>query len=298
MKMLGKYSVVTSLDTNFELKETLSRFSLPQEISLNVELPGVGDIKVHLRLPAGFREEEEFAFPLVFLMDKKEKSLNWDLGWADYLTSQRDFIVARLVEENMEEVVFDEQQQLGKATVTKALGVLRHLSGLAYVDRKKLGVVGNGIGGYLASRLLALDSESSKPLLTAALAADPIADWREYDAFFSESRLGLARDTRAWSAYDSSSLAKAAKTIPNKILYILHRPGDLPHMHQALVFSRALVDQGVLFKQQIYLEEFDDVAAVTHMYKSMENHLDERFGPVEDFFRDDYFLALLSQGQG
>ena len=49
---------------------------------------------------------------------------------------------------------------------------------------------------------------------------------------------------------------------------------------------------------QIYLEESDDVAAVTHMYKSMENHLDERFGPVEDFFRDDYFLALISQGQG
>ena len=54
--------------------------------------------------------------------------MNWDLGWADYLTSQRDFIVARLVEENMEEVVFEEQQQLGKATVTKALGVLRLFS--------------------------------------------------------------------------------------------------------------------------------------------------------------------------
>ena len=26
-----------------------------------------------------------------------------------------------------------------------------------------------------------------------------------------------------WSAYDSSSLAKAAKTIPSKILYLLHR---------------------------------------------------------------------------
>ena len=51
--------------------------------------------------------------------------MNWDLGWADYLTSQRDFIVARLVKENMEEVVFDEQQQLGRATVAKALGVLR-----------------------------------------------------------------------------------------------------------------------------------------------------------------------------
>ena len=54
--------------------------------------------------------------------------MNWDLGWADYLTSQRDFIVASLVEENMEEVVFDEQQQLGEATVAKALGVLRLFS--------------------------------------------------------------------------------------------------------------------------------------------------------------------------
>ena len=29
-------------------------------------------------------------------------------------------------------------------------------------------------------RLLAKDSESAKPLLAAAVAADPIADWREY----------------------------------------------------------------------------------------------------------------------
>ena len=48
---------------------------------------------------------------------------------------------------------------------------------------------------------------------------------------------------------------------------------------------------------QIYLEESDDVAALVHMYKSMENHLDERFGPVEDFFRDDYFLASISDHQ-
>ena len=28
----------------------------------------------------------------------------------------------------------------------------RHLSGLSYVDSRKLGVIGNGVGGYLASR--------------------------------------------------------------------------------------------------------------------------------------------------
>ena len=28
-----------------------------------------------------------------------------------------------------------------------------------------------------------------------------------------------------------------------------------------------------------------------HMYKSMENYLDECLGPMEDHFRDDYYLA-------
>ena len=39
-----------------------------------------------------------------------------------------------------------------KAYYVTITTISRHLSGLAYVDRKKLGVVGNGIGGYLASR--------------------------------------------------------------------------------------------------------------------------------------------------
>ena len=100
--------------------------------------------------------------------DPKEEGLNWGLDWSDYLTSQRDFIVAR-VEEHLDpdQVAFKEQEELGKATVARAHAVLRfhsiqmkiskltmhsHLSGLSYVDSRKLGVVGNGVGGYLASR--------------------------------------------------------------------------------------------------------------------------------------------------
>ena len=106
----------------------------------------------------------------MMIRDPQEARLNWGLEWADYLTSQRDFIVGRLEEHlHPDQVALEDQGELGKETVARALAVLRfsfnqdenpknydiayrHLSGLSYVDSRKLGVVGNGVGGYLASR--------------------------------------------------------------------------------------------------------------------------------------------------
>ena len=45
---------------------------------------------------------------------------------------------------------------------------------------------------------------------------------------------------------------------------------------------------------QIYIESEEEHPAKVHMLKSMENHFDDCFGPIEDFFKDDYFLASLS----
>ena len=45
------------------------------------------------------------------------------------------------------------------------------------------------------------------------------------------------------------------------------------------------------YKYQIYPEKNHDKAAMRHMYKSMENYLLDCFGPLEDHFQDDYYLA-------
>ena len=129
------------------------------------------------------------------------------------------------------------------------------------------------------------------------------------DAFFTERHLGQARDKKYWTKYDDSSLKKISENLPSKILYLVHQPGDLTHLEQSMILSRALVDKGILFKQQvrinflgsrinssfqIYLEKAHENQAMVHMFKSMESHFDDCFGPIEDFFRDDYFLASLS----
>ena len=71
------------------------------------------------------------------------------------------------------------------------------------------------------------------------------------DAFFTEKHLGQARDKKYWTKYDDSSLKKASENIPSKILYLVHQPGDLTHLEQSMILSRALVDKGILFKQQV-----------------------------------------------
>ena len=42
------------------------------------------------------------------------------------------------------------------------------------------------------------------------------------------------------------------------------------------------------------MENWDEEKATVHMYKSVESYLDSCFGPLEDYFKDDYFLASLT----
>ena len=63
---------------------------------------------------------------LMMSRDPKEERLNWGLDWSDYLTSQRDFIVGRLEEHlDSDQVAFEDQEELGQATVARAHAVLR-----------------------------------------------------------------------------------------------------------------------------------------------------------------------------
>jgi dipeptidyl aminopeptidase/acylaminoacyl peptidase len=68
--------------------------------------------------------------------------------------------------------------------------MLRYLvKELKFVDRSKVGVVGEGLGGYTAGMVMAEDLESSQPLTKCALLISPVVDWRSYGtSFFISSR--------------------------------------------------------------------------------------------------------------
>ena len=71
------------------------------------------------------------------------------------------------------------------------------------------------------------------------------------------------------------------------------------HIQHSWALSRALADNDVLFRQQIYPDEAHSLQRVQrHLYQTMETFMDEIFGPIEDYFVNDYYqaaAALLAQ---
>lgn len=293
------------LDNNGELRKTLSHFSLPLIKDLTVDLPW-SDVPARIRLlmPPGFREYEEFAFPLIVNVDGSPGSQSvteqWRIGWDSYLASNRDFIGAKidvrgsagqgLHFQNMK------KRPLGQIEVEDILYVLRYLSeNLHYVDSSKVGVYGTDYGGFLAGMVLAKDAKHQQPLINCAISISPVADWMQYDTFFTDRHMGLGKNQTSWDKYNQASLVTEAKNIPPKKLYLVHRPDDLINLEQSMMLSQALIQSGVLFRQQIYLESYKGELWLEHMYKSMEHYLEDLFGPSEDIFQDDYYVASLTE---
>ena len=101
---------------------------------------------------------------------------------------------------------------------------------------------------------------------------------------------GHARSVRAQYSTESLAQFPGARAAYTNNLEIL-----IPDVSKGIPIYRVMGRDG-----KVIDESHDPNIAeeeMVHMYKSMENHLDERFGPVEDFFRDDYFLASMSQHQ-
>lgn len=72
------------------------------------------------------------------------------------------------------------------------------------------------------------------------------------DAFFTEKYFGPAASNKTfWTLSDHWSLIDKIESIPSKSLYLVHPPGVPQLLPQSLLLSRALVDNGLLFKQQV-----------------------------------------------
>ena len=235
-------------------------------------------------------------------MDRK-----WSVDWGTYLASQRNFIVAHIdvrgsgyQGQAYKESVYG---QLGELETQDLLHVIRELvESLHYVDREKVCVWGWSYGGYLAGLLLSRDTAG---LLACAIAVSPVTDWRQYDTAYTERLMGSPEVFHNWEGYTRASLVRQAElgNIPSHKLLLVHGThDDNVHVQHTWALSAALAENDVIFRQQIYPDEGHALTGVQrHLYQTMEAFIDQIFGPIEDYFANDYYQAaalLLEEYRG
>ena len=114
-----------------------------------------------------------------------------------------------------------------------------------------------------------------------------------------------------WKGFTESSLTGVAEYLSDNSLLVVHGTADdNVHIEHSMMLAKTLVNNNILFRQQVcnynilykslnirYLFQiYPDEAhglfgVIKHMHQTMEAFLDSVYGPLEDFFEDDYYLA-------
>ncbi|XP_023035131.1 inactive dipeptidyl peptidase 10 isoform X2 [Drosophila willistoni] len=283
------------------LRHRLAQLAVPQMRTFSVEIRHGFHAQVRLFMPPGMREEEEVAFPLVLHVDASPGSQlvteRFHVDWNWYLASQRSFIVAQIDGRGSgyqgELLRTQVHGKLGTVEVEDQLGVLTYLrDNLKFIDPLRICAFGWGYGGYASAMMLIDDSQQ---VLQCAVAINPIVSFGYHYSFFTERYIPLKGDYLR--ALQEADLTMKAGNIKGRNLMLMHGTADtLVHQEHTLMLVRALVDQQVKFRHQVYPDEDHTIGrSLSHVYKTMEWYFDECFGPVDDNEWDPTGLFVFKQ---
>ncbi|XP_037029793.1 inactive dipeptidyl peptidase 10-like isoform X2 [Bradysia coprophila] len=279
---------IVVLHSGDALRNRLSQLAIPQIRTVSVEIRYGFHAKVRLFLPPGMKEEEEVAFPLIVHMDTSPGSQlvseKYEIDWNWYLCSQKSMIIAQIDARGSgfqgELLRSQVKSKLGTVEIEDQLGVLTYLrDNLKFVDPTRICAYGWGYGGYAAAMTLAEDSQR---VLQCALAINPIVSFAHHNSFFTERY--MPRNDDYLRAIQESDLTMKAGNIDSRNFFIVHGTADpIVHQQHSLLLARALIEQGVGFRHQIYSDEGHNLSGVLyHLFKTIEWFFDESFGPVEN----------------
>jgi len=299
--------LIWTMDTNTRVQHQVEVSSMPSYKEFSLPIPGTNfKARVKLTIPPVLREEEDFVFPLLVNVyggpGSQTVSSGWSVGWDTYLASMRDFIVCSVdvrgsgyQGDDMKHSVY---RDLGNHEVADTLHVIRHLAeSLSYVDSSKICVWGWSYGGYLTGRILAEDGrlavQGRKRLIQCGIAVAPVTQWHHYDSAYTERFMGMPTPESNWKGYTESSLTGMAEYLSDNSLLVVHGTADdNVHIEHSMMLAKTLVNNNILFRQQIYPDEAHGLfGVIKHMHQTMEAFLDNKYGPIEDFFENDYYLA-------
>lgn len=91
--------------------------------------------------------------------------------------------------------------------------------------------------------------------------------------------MGLPNVTDNYKGYEEAELLRVADQLRDKQYLLVHGTADdNVHLQQSMLLAKALTNNGVLFKQQVYPDEGHQLGGVKrHLYRSMTLFFEDCF---------------------
>ncbi|HTR31099.1 MAG TPA: S9 family peptidase [Puia sp.] len=137
-------------------------------------------------------------------------------------------------------------RQLGKWESQDFTDAAAYLGSLPYVDKDRIGIMGESYGGYATTYTVLTHPDVFK----VAIANSPVTDWRLYDDIYTERYMGLPADNA--DGYRNSSDMTHAANLHAHLLLIHSMLDDNVHPANTMQLLTALTDAGKDADLRIY----------------------------------------------
>ncbi|KAM3857086.1 inactive dipeptidyl peptidase 10-like [Diretmus argenteus] len=214
------------------------------------------ELPLKLIYPADFSESYLYGILLIVGSSPGGQAVTdeFRLDWDRVLVGSEQVIVARLDGRGSgfrgQRVLQQVHQRLGTVDVEDQIAALEYLAKLPYIDRTRIGVFGEGYGGYVTLMML----KSTERLIRCAATRAPVIDWTMYASAFSEKYFGLPSTEE--SRYQASKVLPSMKGLPGGTLFLAHGTADANvHFQHSAELIKHLIKIGGNYTMQIYPDE-------------------------------------------
>ncbi|MFC1724529.1 prolyl oligopeptidase family serine peptidase, partial [candidate division KSB1 bacterium] len=250
-----------------------------------IEYPNIDDgvmVKARLYLPENMDRNKKY--PLVVFIHGAGSLQNVVKGWDPYTPNIKWH--TRLVEKGY--IVLDPDYRhstgygrdfrtgiygfMGGKDTRDVVSGIEYLKKQGFIDETKVGTYGGSYGGFLTIMCLCLEPE----YFTCGAALRSVTDWKNYNAGYTNARLGTPQDNP--EAYKKSSPITYAEKLTRPLLLIHGLVDSNVFSQDSFQFAEKLIEAGIHFDFMIYPSQnhgFTDPESWTDEYRRIEEFFDK-----------------------
>ncbi|KAG8195528.1 hypothetical protein JTE90_019516 [Oedothorax gibbosus] len=291
--------IISVLDTNPELQALVNKRAMPIIKNMQVPIDGGYNANVRLFLPPVLREYEITKYPV--LVDvyggpgTQMVTEKFNVNWGSYLASRHNVIYVNIDGRGSgnqgDKILHELYRRLGTVEVFDQISVASYLKeNLKYVDGKHMAIYGWSYGGFASA--LALADEDT--VFSCGISVAPVTSWRYYDSVYTERYMQSPAADDNFINYEKSDVMKKASNFKGKKYLLIHGTADdNVHWQQSAMLAKALTQEGIVFRMQVYPDENHGLGHVKmHLHHTMDNFLETCYS--ENFRDETTFLPTAS----
>ena len=273
----GKF--VRSIVNNNELKEKLTQYDISYPEFFSFKNKDNIDLNGWMIKPSNFDSQQKYPVLMYIYGGPGSQTVEnkWDwfnFFWYQILADKGYIIVSidnRGTSGRGEEFKKCVYQQLGKLETEDQMDGAKYLSGLPYIDSKRIGIWGWSYGGYMSTLCITKGAD----LFKTAIAVAPVTTWRYYDNIYTERYMRTPQENA--KGYDDNSPINHVKKIKGNYMLIHGTADDNVHYQNAMMLADALVKANKQFEMFMYPNrDHSIVGGITryHLYILLTDYIE------------------------